>query len=109
MHCWQDSDAAACEPGRQAARDSVPALSFRALGARRLGVRWLSEYWQKSLRFFADAPLIGNGPGSTLQLFERDAVGQTGLAADVTANPHNQTLNVAIQWGLIGIVVFYGM
>ena len=25
------------------------------------------------------------------------------------ANPHNQTLNVAIQWGAIGIVVLYAM
>jgi hypothetical protein len=52
---------------------------------------------------------LGNGTGSTKQLFERDAVGQTGLAADVVSNPHNQTLNVAVQWGLIGIVVLYGM
>ena len=42
-------------------------------------------------------------------LFERDAVGQTGLAAEVTRNPHNQTLNVAVQWGLIGIVALYAM
>jgi hypothetical protein len=67
------------------------------------------EYWQKSLRFFADAPLFGNGTGSTQQLFERAAVGKTGLAADVTANPHNQTLNVAVQWGLTGIVALYAM
>ena len=67
------------------------------------------EYWQKSLRHFADAPLFGNGTGSTRRLFERDAVGQTGLAAEVTANPHNQTLGVAVQWGLAGIVVLYGM
>ena len=67
------------------------------------------EYWQKSLGFFADAPVFGNGTGSTRQLFERAAVGQTGLAAEVTANPHNQTLNVAIQWGLAGIVALYAM
>jgi O-antigen ligase len=67
------------------------------------------EYWQKSLRFFADAPLIGNGTGSTMRLFERDAAEQTGLAAEVTKNPHNQTLNVAVQWGIVGIVVLYAM
>jgi O-antigen ligase len=27
----------------------------------------------------------------------------------VIANPHNQTLNVAIQWGAIGVVVLYAM
>ena len=67
------------------------------------------EYWQKSLRFFVDAPLFGHGSGATRQLFERDAAGQTGLAAEVTSNPHNQTLNVAVQWGLTGIVALYAM
>ena len=27
----------------------------------------------------------------------------------MVANPHNQTLNVAIQWGAIGVVVLYAM
>src|SRR6202022_3331756 len=67
------------------------------------------EYWQKSLRFFAASPIFGNGTGSTRQLFERDAVGQTGLAAEVTGNPHNQTLNVAVQWGMTGILALYAM
>ena len=67
------------------------------------------EYWQKSLRFFAEAPLFGHGTGSTRMLFERAAVGQAGAAADIVGNPHNQTLNVAVQWGAIGIVVLYAM
>jgi O-antigen ligase len=67
------------------------------------------EYWQKSWRFFAAAPVFGNGTGSTKQLFERDAVGKTGLSAEVIGNPHNQTLNVAVQWGVTGIAVLYGM
>jgi O-antigen ligase len=67
------------------------------------------EYWRKSLRFFANAPLLGNGTGSTKQLFERDAIGQSGASADIIGNPHNQTLNVAVQWGLIGGVVLYAM
>ncbi len=79
-------------------RENIPASTGRRL-----------EYWQKSLRFFAEAPLIGHGTGSTRVLFERDAVGQTGLAAEVTANPHNQTLNVAVQWGLLGVAMLYAM
>jgi O-antigen ligase len=65
------------------------------------------EFWQKSLRFFAEAPVIGHGTGSTRGLFEQAAIGQTGARAEVVANPHNQTLNVAVQWGVIGIVVLY--
>jgi O-antigen ligase len=67
------------------------------------------EYWHKSLGFFADAPLFGHGTGSTKLLFERDATGESGLAAEVTRNPHNQTLNVAVQWGLSGVVILYAM
>jgi O-antigen ligase len=68
------------------------------------------KFWQKSLRFFAEAPVIGHGTGSISGLFEAAAIGPKVLAnAVVVANPHNQTLNVAIQWGAIGIVVLYAM
>jgi O-antigen ligase len=66
------------------------------------------EFWRKSLLFFLDAPIAGHGTGSTRGLFERTA-GQTGASAEVIGNPHNQTLNVAVQWGSIGIVVLYAM
>jgi O-antigen ligase len=67
------------------------------------------EFWRKSLRFFVDAPVAGHGTGSTEQLFVQAAVGQTGVAAEVIRNPHNQTLNVAVQWGVLGIIVLYAM
>ncbi len=68
------------------------------------------EYWRKSLGFFAEAPVLGHGTGSTEMLFQQAAVGPAhGAAADVVANPHNQTLNVAIQWGVLGVVVLYAM
>jgi O-antigen ligase len=67
------------------------------------------EFWQKSLRFLADAPVFGHGTGSTRGLFEQAAVGHLGAGAEIVGNPHNQTLYVAIQWGAIGIVVIYAM
>ena len=33
------------------------------------------EFWKKSLRFFAEAPIIGHGTGSTRGLFEAAATG----------------------------------
>jgi O-antigen ligase len=66
-------------------------------------------YWQKSLKFIEQAPLRGHGTGSIKHLFAQDAVGQAGLQAEVVNNPHNQTLNVAIQWGLLGILLLYAM
>jgi len=68
-----------------------------------------SQYWRRSVGFIADAPLFGHGTGSTRTLFERAATGQVGVAAEVTANPHNQTLNVAIQWGAAGVAALYAM
>lgn len=67
------------------------------------------EYWRKSLQFFAEAPLIGHGTGSIQSLFERAAVGKTGLEAEVINNPHNQTLAIAVQLGLIGVIALYAM
>jgi O-antigen ligase len=68
------------------------------------------EYWQKSLRFFSEAPIIGYGSGSTRGLFERAATGPETLAGGhVIDNPHNQTLNVAVQWGMAGVIVLYAM
>jgi O-antigen ligase len=68
------------------------------------------EFYQKSLRFFSEAPLIGHGTGSTRGLFEAAATGPAVLAAgQVIGNPHNQTLNVAVQWGSVGVVILYAM
>jgi hypothetical protein len=68
------------------------------------------EFWQKSLRFFAEAPLIGHGTGSTRGLFEQAATGPKVLVgSQVIGNPHNQTLNVAVQWGIAGVIVLYAM
>jgi len=71
-----------------------------------IGVRL--EFWQKSLRFIAEAPVFGHGTGSTRGLFELAATGPKILAGgQVVSNPHNQTLHVAIQWGMLGVVLLY--
>jgi O-antigen ligase len=73
-----------------------------------LGLRL--EFWRKSLGFFAEAPVVGHGTGSTRGLFEQAATGRKLLASsEVIGNPHNQTLNVAVQWGVVGVVVLYAM
>jgi O-antigen ligase len=68
------------------------------------------EFWEKSLRFFTEAPVIGHGTGSTRGLFEAAATGPAALAqGQVIGNPHNQTLSVAVQWGTVGVVILYAM
>ena len=68
------------------------------------------EYWTHALTFLADAPLIGNGTGSTKGLYEQAARSpEWGVGIRVFPNPHNQTLAVAIQWGVLGIAALYAM
>jgi O-antigen ligase len=51
------------------------------------------EYWQKVFEVFYRCANFRTG--TTERLFQLDAVGKTGLSAEVVRNPHNQTLNVA--------------
>lgn len=67
------------------------------------------EFWRKSIEFVASAPLIGHGTGSIEPLFRQARVGESGIAAAVTANPHNETLEIAVQLGLLGVSVLYAM
>jgi O-antigen ligase len=66
------------------------------------------ELWKKSLRFIAAAPVFGHGTGSIKQQF-RGAVGTSGPSAIISDNPHQQTLTVAVQLGLLGVAVMYAM
>ncbi len=67
------------------------------------------EFAKKSVDFIRAAPIFGNGTGAIRSLFISATAGQTGAAGSATTNPHNQTLAVAIQLGLVGAVVLWAM
>ena len=67
------------------------------------------EFWKKSITFVAEAPVFGHGTGSIPVLFRAAASQDSRIAAAVTGNPHNQTLEIAIQFGLIGAVFLFAM
>src|SRR5579884_2383281 len=67
------------------------------------------EFAKKSIAFIASAPVLGNGTGSIHALFEKAAAGHTGTQGVASTNPHNQTLAVGIQLGLVGIAVLWEM
>jgi hypothetical protein len=67
------------------------------------------EFWKKSVGFIAAAPVIGHGTGSIHDQFRRSVAGQTGMAALASENPHNQTLAVAIQLGIVGTLLLFAM
>ncbi len=67
-------------------------------------------YWKYALKFIADAPLVGHGTGSSKGLYEQAAHGPDwAKGIRLFPNPHNQTLNVGIQWGVLGVAVLYAM
>jgi len=66
-------------------------------------------FWKKSIRFIAEAPVVGHGTGTIEQLFAHSAVGQTGVRSLASANPHNQSFAVGIQLGLMGVFVLWAM
>ena len=66
-------------------------------------------YWTQAVGWIREAPVIGHGTGSTKLLFDNAAAGKTGAWGQSIGNPHNQTLHVAIQWGLLGCIVLYAM
>ena len=67
------------------------------------------EVWRKSVSFIAAAPVLGHGTGSIRDQFRKAAEGQTGMAATVAANPHNQMFAVGIQIGFVGIATLIAM
>jgi O-antigen ligase len=67
------------------------------------------EFWKKSVRFIAEAPLVGHGTGSIESQFRKAAAGTDGASSLVTTNPHNQTLMTGVQLGAAGIVLLWAM
>lgn len=59
------------------------------------------EFYKNSLKLLAKHPWIGTGTGS----FSRDYFNMAEDKQFVTQNPHNEYLNIAVQFGLIGVAV----
>lgn len=66
-------------------------------------------FLKESLAIVDSAPLIGHGTGSIPEQFRKVTAGKTGVSAEATVNPHNQTFAVAIQVGIIGALVLWLM
>jgi len=66
-------------------------------------------YWRTSIDAIIGAPVFGHGTGSTKEIFRKAAEGRSGEWANSIRSPHNQTLYVAIQWGIVGCIVLFAM
>ncbi len=61
------------------------------------------EFLKNSMILVAQKPIIGHGTGSFSYKYKELAERQ-GMTP--TANPHNEYLMIAVQWGLIGVGLF---
>jgi O-antigen ligase len=68
-----------------------------------------AAFLKESVAIIASAPIIGHGTGSIPEQFRYVTAGQSGAAAVVSVNPHNQTFGVAIQLGVLGAIVLWAM
>ena len=113
VRCWSSWRGLAWQTSPQL-RTTLDTFSGTISSTRRKTFRHRSDcgsnFGGNRCGFFAEAPVIGHGTGSTRGLFERAATGDTYSAtSEVIGNPHNQTLNVAVQWGIVGVIVLYAM
>jgi len=67
------------------------------------------EFWRKSVQLIAAAPVFGHGTGTVLDLFRKLASESGGASSVVTDQPHNQTFQIAIQLGLVGAALLFGL
>jgi len=67
------------------------------------------SFYLTSLGFVREAPVIGHGTGTIGALFAEAVHDKVPTAEWVSNNPHNQTLAIAIQLGLVGAAVLWAM
>jgi O-antigen ligase len=67
-----------------------------------MGLRY--TFWENSLKLVTEKPWLGHGTGSFSQEYQR----VTGAHLDNRKNPHNEFLLIAVQFGLLGLLVYSG-
>lgn len=63
------------------------------------------DFWRNGIAFVMEAPIIGHGTGAIREQFRRTGGGRIGEAT----NPHNQLLGMAMQLGLVGVILLLAM
>lgn len=68
-----------------------------------------AAFLKEALQIVASAPILGHGTGTITDEYRHITATGTGVAAVIADNPHNQTLGVAIELGLVGGVILWAM
>ena len=76
----------------------------RLPGGNSMLVRW--QYWQASIKMYADHLLTGVGPGNFAYFYSHY---KPAPASESVADPHNFLLSILTQYGPIGLIGFLAM
>lgn len=68
-----------------------------------------AAFFKESLGIIMAAPILGHGTGTITAQFRHATEDGRGADAVITDNPHNQTFAVAIQIGIVGVLVLWAM
>jgi O-antigen ligase len=67
------------------------------------------DFWSKAVGFVRQAPLAGHGTGSIKPLYQSLEATRPSPYGEATPDPHNQTLHVVLQVGVIGGLLLWAM
>ena len=72
-----------------------------------VGVRVM--FWRTTLQIIPHHPVFGVGTAGFDQAYANEIIGKSGLAGLLTGDPHNQYLKIAVEQGLLGLIIFLGL
>lgn len=67
------------------------------------------DFWSKAIGFVKEAPLLGHGTGSIKPLYQSLEATKPSPYGEATPDPHNQTLHVVLQVGIVGGLLLWAM
>jgi len=72
-----------------------------------IGVRIM--FWRNTLSIIPKYPIFGVGTAGFDKAYANEVIGKSGLAGMLTGDPHNQYLKIAVEQGLVGLIVFLSL
>ncbi|VWB49633.1 polymerase [Burkholderia pseudomultivorans] len=67
------------------------------------------EWYKKGLELYRMRPAIGYGAGGLEFEFQKLAAGKTAAEGQLTSNPHNEYMLMAVQLGSLGVLLFVNL
>ncbi|WP_396328796.1 O-antigen ligase family protein [Burkholderia anthina] len=67
------------------------------------------EWYKKGLELYRVRPVLGYGAGGLEFEFQKLSAGKTAAEGQLTSNPHNEYMLMAVQLGTLGVLLFVNL